>query len=47
MTAQMGKPPRKVERPLLTLIPFQFEMMQTHRAFVQQYPPYRHPLLFL
>jgi hypothetical protein len=47
MIVQMGKPPRKVEQPLLTSIPFQFEMVQTHRVFARQSPPCHHLLLSL
>jgi hypothetical protein len=47
MIAQRGKPPRKVEQPLLTLIPSRFEMVKMHHVFARQSPPRRHLLLFL
>jgi hypothetical protein len=47
MIVQRENPPRKVERALLTSIPFQFETVKMHRAFARQSPPRRHPLPFL
>jgi len=47
MIAQRENLPRKVEQALLTSIPFQFETVKMHRAFVRQSPPRHHQLLFL